>query len=107
MTPFEITVEEFKKLQDDTTAEYQLIDVREPNEFATANIGGTLIPMRTLPQHFNDLRDDVPLVIMCHIGGRSTMAAEFLRRNGFENAQSLAGGIEAWSQRIDPKVPKY
>ncbi len=106
MTPFEITVEELKKLQDDTS-EYQLIDVREPNEFATANIGGTLIPMQTLPQHLNDLRDDVPLVILCHVGGRSTMAAEFLRRNGFENAQSLAGGIEAWSTRIDPKIPKY
>ncbi len=106
MIPFEITVEELKKLQDDTS-EYQLIDVREPNEFAAANIGGTLIPMRTLPQHLNDLRDDVPLVILCHIGGRSTMAAEFLRRNGFENAQSLAGGIEAWSTRIDPSIPKY
>jgi adenylyltransferase/sulfurtransferase len=104
--PFDITVEEFKKMRDDGV-EHQLIDCRRPNEFAFSNIGGTLIEMNSIPQHLDDFRDDVPLIIVCRTGSRSTMVTEFLRRNGFPNARNLQGGIYSWNERIDPSVKKY
>ncbi|MDP4220092.1 MAG: rhodanese-like domain-containing protein [Bacteroidota bacterium] len=106
MTPFEISVEELKALLEEKQP-VQLIDCREEDEYAICNIGGTLIPMQEMPRHLDDFDPDKPLVIMCHIGARSSMVAEYLRRNGYPNAQSLRGGIHAWSQRIDPKIKIY
>jgi rhodanese-related sulfurtransferase len=106
MIPFEITVEELKKKMDSGEA-IQLIDCREPKEFAASNIGGTLIPMNTIPQHLEDFHEDQPLYIFCRTGSRSAMVTEFLRRNGFPNAQNVQGGIYAWHDRVDPNVPKY
>ena len=87
--------------------EHQLIDCRQPNEFQASNIGGELMPMQAIPQHLTDFRDDIPLVIICRTGSRSAMVTQFLRQNGFPNAQNLAGGIYAWSDRVDPNVKKY
>ncbi len=86
-----------------------LIDVREPDEFATARIeGAELIPMRTIPQRLMDLEDrPEPLVIICHHGVRSLQVAAWLREHGVGTAQSMLGGIEAWSRQIDPAVPRY
>ncbi|HET9136806.1 MAG TPA: rhodanese-like domain-containing protein [Candidatus Kapabacteria bacterium] len=106
MIPFEISPEEFNELRKNGT-EHQLVDCRRPDEFALSNIGGELIEMNTIPQHLDEFRDDVPLVIICRTGSRSAMVTEFLRRNGFPNARNLAGGIYAWSNRIDPSVKKY
>ncbi|MBS1903917.1 MAG: rhodanese-like domain-containing protein [Bacteroidetes bacterium] len=106
MPPFDITVEEFKKMLD-SNVEHQLIDCRRPDEFQFSNIGGTLIEMREIPAHLDELRGDIPLVIVCRTGSRSAMVTSFLRQNGFPNAQNLQGGIYAWSDRIDPKVKKY
>ncbi|MEI8133801.1 MAG: rhodanese-like domain-containing protein [bacterium] len=106
MTPFEITVEDLKKKLDASEA-IQLIDCREQDEYAASNIGGTLIPMNTIPQHLTEFDAEKELIIMCRTGSRSAMVTEFLRRNGFPNAQNLKGGIFAWSERIDPSVPKY
>src|SRR5256885_7386368 len=100
MVPFEITVEELKKLMDEK-APLQLIDCREPNEYALSNIGGTLIPIREISQNLDDFDPEVPIVVMCHVGGRSTMVTEFLRRNGYPAAQNLRGGIDEWSEKID------
>ncbi len=85
------------------------IDVREPSEHATARIeGAQLIPMRTIPQRLMELEDrDERLVVFCHHGVRSLQVAAWLREHGVENAQSMIGGIDAWSQRIDPAVPRY
>ena len=106
MIPFEITVEELKKKMDNAEP-IQLIDCREDYEFTIANIGGTLIPMNTIPQHLTEFETETPLIVMCRTGSRSAMVTEFLRRNGFPNAQNLQGGIYAWNERIDPNVKKY
>ena len=106
MIPFEISVEELKEWREKNHP-HVLIDVREPREFATATIGGELMPLGTLPARLQDLDPEADIVVLCHIGGRSAMATEFLRRNGFPNARSLKGGISAWSSKIDPAIPKY
>lgn len=106
MLPFEITVEEFKKMRDDGVA-HQLVDCRRPDEFAFSNIGGTLIEMKDIPQHLAELTTEDPLIVICRTGSRSAMVTQFLRQNGFANAQNLKGGIYAWSEKIDPNVKKY
>jgi len=89
--------------------ETRLIDVREPWEFATAKIeGSVLIPMGDVPARAHqELDPDERLVVLCHHGARSLNVTVWLRNQGFENAQSLRGGIEAWSAEVDPKVPRY
>lgn len=86
-----------------------LLDVREPWEFQTAAIdGATLIPMGEIPNRAHtELDPDRPIIVVCHHGARSLSVTMWLRNQGFEHAQSLAGGIDAWSRTIDPKVPRY
>jgi rhodanese-related sulfurtransferase len=86
---------------------HRLIDVREPNEYRFANIGGELIPLGTLPSTLQQLDPEEDVVVHCKMGGRSAMAVEFLRKNGFHKARNLQGGILAWSSRVDPTVPVY
>ncbi len=104
--PFEITVEELKALRDNHT-QHRLIDCREADEFKLANIGGELIPMNLIPARLQELDPDEDIIVHCKVGGRSAIVVEFLRKNGFEKARNLQGGIFAWSERIDPSVPKY
>ena len=87
----------------------RLIDVREPWEFATTRIEGSLpIPMGEVPTRApKELDIDERLVIVCHHGVRSMNVTAWLRRQGFEKAQSLRGGIDAWSMEVDPKVARY
>lgn len=87
----------------------RLIDVREPAEFSIAKIeGGALIPMRSIPQHLQELDDDGGLlVVYCHHGVRSLSVVDWLRRQGVENCVSMAGGIDRWSAEVDPAVPRY
>ena len=86
-----------------------LIDVREPGEYAMARIDGAeLIPMRAMPQHLSDLEEsDELLIVFCHHGVRSLSVVEWLRRKGVDKCQSMSGGIDLWSQAIDPAVPRY
>jgi rhodanese-related sulfurtransferase len=90
-------------------APIQLIDVREPAEHAICHIeGGRLIPMQTIPAHLQELDGDERLVVvLCHHGVRSLSVVDWLRRQGVENCQSMAGGIDRWSLEIDPAVPRY
>jgi sulfur-carrier protein adenylyltransferase/sulfurtransferase len=104
--PFEITVQELKQWMD-TGKDFVLIDVREPNEYTTANIGGKLIPLNTIPEHLSEFDPEADIVVQCKVGGRSGMAVEFMRRNGLPKARNLRGGIIAWSKEIDPSVPLY
>ncbi|HWF43777.1 MAG TPA: rhodanese-like domain-containing protein [Candidatus Kapabacteria bacterium] len=104
--PFEITVQELKEWQDQGVP-FTLIDVREPAEYQAANMGGKLIPLATIADHMKEFDPESDIVVHCHVGGRSGMAVEFLRRNGFPRARNLRGGIAAWSQQIDPSVPQY
>jgi rhodanese-related sulfurtransferase len=85
-----------------------LLDVREPDEIATASVSGALeIPMREIPGRLDELDRGKPLVVMCHSGGRSRRVAEFLAGNGFANVFNLRGGIDAWSLEVDSSVPRY
>ncbi len=103
----DISVAELKRRRDAGDV-FTLLDVREPDEIATASIpGATLIPMGEIPQRAGELPSDVPIVVMCHAGGRSARVTQYLNDNGFPNAVNLAGGIDAWSVSIDPGVPRY
>ena len=90
----------------------RLIDVREPEEHAICQIeGAELIPMRTIPQHLQDLDSGDPagtlLCIFCHHGVRSLNVVDWLRRQDVTNCRSMAGGIDRWSREIDPGVRRY
>lgn len=103
----ETTVEELKRRRD-AGEDLILLDVREPDEVATASIPWALtIPMREIPARIDELPRDKPLVVMCHHGGRSERVAQFLAMNGYGNAVNLTGGIDAWSASVDPSVPRY
>jgi rhodanese-related sulfurtransferase len=86
------------------------LDCREPDEHATAKIAGTtLIPMSQLAERVGELaaHKDREIVVHCHHGGRSLRVAQWLRKQGYDKVSSLSGGIDAWSQEIDPAVPRY
>lgn len=86
----------------------QLIDVREPFEFDIARIDGArLIPLGEIEERRHEIARDRDAIIFCHGGVRSARAVEMLRRNGFERAINLDGGIDAWSCEIDSSVPRY
>jgi rhodanese-related sulfurtransferase len=103
----EISVDDLKRRRD-AGDDLVLLDVREPEELATASIPwATAIPMMEIPARYAELPRDKPLVVMCHHGTRSAHVAQFLEANGFRNAVNLDGGIDAWSVAIDQKVPRY
>jgi rhodanese-related sulfurtransferase len=106
--PIEITPAEVSELLKEGLP-VRLIDVREPAEHAICHIeGATLIPMQSIPTRLQDLDDPgIRLIVFCHHGVRSLSVADWLRRQGVENCQSMAGGIDLWSLRIDPAVPRY
>ena len=86
-----------------------LLDVREPWELATAQIAGSKsIPMGEIPARaFQELDPEVHIVTVCHAGVRSLNVAVWLRNQGFEQVQSLSGGIDSWSREVDASVPRY
>ncbi|MBC7451929.1 MAG: rhodanese-like domain-containing protein, partial [Cytophagales bacterium] len=73
--------------------DFQLIDVREPQEYEQKNIGGTLIPLNTLQDHTDIIRMDIPVIVHCQMGGRSRKAVDFLYSKGFKNIYNLKGGL--------------
>ena len=90
--------------------DWTLIDCRTPGEYAIANIDGAhFMPMQTLPDQLETLEayTDRRLVIYCHHGMRSLQVAAFLRQQGFGDVMSMAGGIDLWSQTIDPSIDRY
>lgn len=108
MLPPEITAEAFAQQRQQPDAPL-LLDVREPWEFSTANLPGSiLMPMGEVPSRAHqELDPDKPIVVLCHHGARSLSVTMWLRDQGFEHVQSLAGGIDHWSRVIDPTVPRY
>jgi rhodanese-related sulfurtransferase len=106
MTDIEISVAELKAKRD-KGEDFILLDVREPDEFETANIGGQLIPLRQLPRNLEKLDKSKEIVVHCHHGGRSMQALMYLQSQGYEHVKNLAGGIDAWSREIDSSVPRY
>jgi len=102
----EITVEELKERLENGEG-VSVLDVREPHEYEVANIGARLIPLGELPERLVELDKDEPLAIHCKTGGRSARAVKLLQDAGFENVFNVKGGITAWSEEIDPSIPKY
>jgi adenylyltransferase/sulfurtransferase len=87
---------------------FVLIDVREPHEYQICNIPqAKLIPLGDLPKRVNELDSSVEIVAQCRSGVRSGKACDFLRQAGFKKVKNLTGGILAWSDQVDPSVPKY
>ncbi len=105
----DISVEDLKKKLDQKQ-DFVFLDVREPFEYQIAKIKGTkLIPLGQIESHLDELGSfkDKEVVAHCHHGGRSRRALEFLRSKGFKNLKNVAGGIDDWSVKIDPSVPRY
>src|SRR5271154_422147 len=102
----EIQVEELKRRLD-AKEDVFVLDVREPHEYQICNIGGHLIPLGDLAKRVNELDSSREIVAHCRSGKRSAEAAEFLRKAGFKKLWNLKGGILAWSDEVDPTVPKY
>lgn len=104
----EISAPEVKELID-SSAPVLLIDVREPAEHDICRIeGARLIPMRSIPEHLNELDSaDSAIIVFCHHGVRSLSVVDWLRRQGLENCRSMTGGIDSWSLQVDGTVPRY
>ena len=104
----EITATELKAKMD-AGEDVQLIDVRQPDEYAFAKIeGAKLIPLGEIVQRMDELDPTRETILQCKAGGRSATAIQFLQRAGFQgDMKNLRGGITAWSNDVDPKIPKY
>mmetsp|Transcript_10737 Transcript_10737/g.32870 ORF Transcript_10737/g.32870 Transcript_10737/m.32870 type:complete len:245 (-) Transcript_10737:263-997(-) len=114
--PKNMSVEELAEIvrQPDLRAEYQLIDVRERGEVSTASIGEfDVLPMSEFERWADSVENGrrydpaKPTVVMCHHGMRSAQMAYYLAQQGFKDVYNLSGGIDAWSNNVDPSVPRY
>ena len=105
---YEITAEEVK-VKLDAGDQFTLLDVREPWEFEAARMDrAKLMPMGDVPSRAHqELDPEDHIVVVCHHGVRSMNVTAWLRQQGFEKAQSMRGGIDAWSRTVDQKVPAY
>lgn len=104
---YEITPQEVLQRQE-RNEELFLLDVREPWEREAASIlPSQHIRMAEIPSRLQELDPEQHIVVICHHGVRSLMVTDWLRKQGFENVQSMSGGLNRWSLEIDPKVPRY
>ena len=102
-----ITVEKLNEMRINNEP-HTLLDIREVHELEVCSINGSIdIPMNTLPENIEKLSKEGPLVVMCHIGGRSAQVVNWLIQNGYNNALNLEGGISAWAQTIDSEMAQY
>ena len=107
--PMDIEVQAVQRLRDEQ-ADFLLLDCRERDEHALVHIdGAVLIPISEIAQRFSELEPhrERHIVVHCHHGGRSMQVTQWLRRQNFPRVQNMAGGIDAWSQQIDPSLPRY
>ncbi len=102
----EITPKELKTRLDRGDDIY-ILDVREPHEYQICNLRGHLIPLGDLPKRVSELDSSREIVAHCRSGKRSADAVQFLTQAGFRKIWNLKGGILAWSDEVDPSVPKY
>jgi adenylyltransferase/sulfurtransferase len=102
----EITATELKRRQDRGEKLF-ILDVREPHEYQICNLNGKLIPLGELPRRVNELDSSVEMVVHCRSGKRSADAIHFLQTAGFKKLWNLKGGVLAWADEVDPRMPKY
>jgi rhodanese-related sulfurtransferase len=96
------------KAKIDRGDDFVLIDVREPHEYRICNIpGARLIPLGEFPKRVGELDAASDIVIHCRSGVRSAKACAVLRQAGFQHVRNVVGGILAWSDKVDPSMPKY
>jgi adenylyltransferase/sulfurtransferase len=106
--PDEVTVHDMKKALENSTLGIKVLDVREPDEYQIAHVQDVpLYPLSLLPQRFTELNPNQQYYLHCKSGVRSMKALKFLREQGFKYLKSVKGGILAWADEIDPRVPKY
>jgi adenylyltransferase/sulfurtransferase len=106
--PDEVDVQEMKRALDNPDLGIAVVDVREADEFEIAKVEGTtLVPLSQIEQRFTELDANQTIYLHCKAGVRSLKALGFLRKQGFKYLKSVKGGISAWSEEIDPNVPKY
>ncbi len=104
----EISAEELRQEMTGKAGDIVLIDVREPHEWDIVHIDGArLIPLNQLPERLSELDGHAEIVTHCHHGARSMKALEILKGAGFGKVRSLAGGIDAWAERVDPGLARY
>jgi sulfur-carrier protein adenylyltransferase/sulfurtransferase len=104
----EITAEELRREMQEKGSELVLIDVREPHEWDIAHIeGARLIPLGQLPERLGELDGHAEIVTHCHHGARSMKALQLLKGAGFSRVRSLAGGIDAWADRVELGMARY
>ena len=102
-----IDAKELKQLMD-SKKEIGILDVRENEEYNICKIPNSqLIPLGALPDRVNELDPNREYVVHCHHGGRSAKAIDFLRSVGFNKLRNLTGGIDAWSEDVDPSCMRY
>lgn len=106
MSVRQISPSELKAMMD-RGERFELVDVRTPEEHATARLAGARLLDRVGHDYLMALDRGTALVFQCHHGVRSQHAAEYFRREGFDNVANLQGGIDAWSLQIDPTIPRY
>ena len=97
------------KLQNDKNSIF-LLDCREPAEHELANLPEAhLLPMSELSLRIEELQPhrEREIIVLCHLGMRSRDVTHWLREQGFKKVKSMTGGIDQWSQQIDPSVPRY
>jgi rhodanese-related sulfurtransferase len=107
--PLEISCRAVKEKLD-AGEDLLLLDCRERSEFELVSIAGTLLlPMSEMMARAAELdaHRERPIVVLCHVGGRSAQVAAWLRERNFPQAQSMAGGIDAWAVEIDPSLARY
>lgn len=106
-TPLEITVEELAEMRR-AGAPHVLLDVREPRELEISALAGSLdIPMAQVPDRLAELPAEGTVAVLCRTGGRSLQVTQWLRQNGYARATNVAGGINAWAERIDTSLATY
>jgi rhodanese-related sulfurtransferase len=89
-----------------------VLDVREPTELHVASVRAEgfelrTIPMGVIPPRLHELDPGQPVAVLCHHGGRSMQVANFLKARGFSHVANIAGGINAWSNELDPSIARY
>ncbi len=105
--PLEITVEDLDRMRR-MGEEHALLDVREPRELEVIALSGSIdIPMGAVPDRVGELPDDRTIAVLCRSGGRSLKVTQWLRANGYGKATNVAGGINAWAERIDTSLDPY
>ncbi len=104
----EVSVQDMKRALEDASLNILVVDVREPEEHAIAHVEGTrLLPLSQMAQRCQELDPAQTIYLHCKSGGRSMRTVQFLKQQGFKNVKSVRGGIDAWAQFVDPRVPRY